>query len=116
MTGFLQAQVEDDELWEEALESETYWQREPHRDTCWPASGFAEGSTEEGAEASLVDMLVESTAAVIEVKDNHYQWSQVSSTGGSFPALAQALGMAATLAGCRAGWRSRESGRCESWS
>ena len=33
-TGCLRAQVRDDVAWAEEPESETYWQQEPHRDTC----------------------------------------------------------------------------------
>lgn len=54
MIEWAQAQVKDDELWGEVPESETYWQQEPHRDTCWSVSGFAGENMEAAGGASLV--------------------------------------------------------------
>lgn len=70
MIDFLQAQVKgDDEATVEERESETCWQQGPHRDTCFPVSGFAEGNKGEEVEASLFSHVSWLTVDVVEAEE-----------------------------------------------
>lgn len=68
MTDFRQAQVKDDEPWEEVPESETCWQQEPHQDTCWLVSGFAGENTEEVGGPSLLSHVSWLTVVGVHIK------------------------------------------------
>lgn len=69
MIGCPQAQVKDDEPWGEVPESGTYWQQEPHRDTCWSVSGCVGESMEEAGGVSLKFHFSWLTVVVVNVAD-----------------------------------------------